>query len=373
MKAFSIYGKMVVIGIFLLGNFGVSLFFVSPLHAEEFTPTFVLGAYGMGMVLSEGGSAADSAGSTGVSGLLGWRKPLSSGGYMAVNSSFDIRGYFIGIQEIDDDEMTALEISLPAGENRVKIEAGFSSSIFGTGSYPGYIRPDWKVEYNLQREKGKVQPYGAYRGYIFIQPGGNEDAFFQGGELGFSYRPSIRLGYEVNLGGGFEHWPEYPLYDDAGNTTGEKRRDYIINLQGKVEGLIGYFVDWQLDGSFMLRLSNANRYLESLTFLDENSESRLGINLETGVEWSPSRRMNLHIGPYAACDLYFEREALKEDGSLLGERLNVFTIGSTFRADWTADDRLYLVLQGSGARKYSNDNSETGWNLIIKGGLEYSF
>lgn len=368
MKAISIYGKIFLIVLICLFAGGVLL-----LHAEDFPPTVVLGAYGMGIMFSEGESAADSAGSIGVSGLLGWRKSFSSGGYIAVNSSFDIRGFFIGLQEIEDDEMAALELSLPLGENRFKIDAGFSSSIFGTGSYPGYVRPDWKVAYLLQRGKRKVQLYGAYKGYILVQPEGNEDAFFQGGELGISYTPSIRLGYEANLGGGFENWPEFPLYDDFGNITGKKRRDYIMNLHGKVDGLIGYFVDWQLDGSAVLRLSNANRYLESLALPDKNSESRLGITLEAGLGWSPSRRINLQIGPYTAWDFYLGREALKDDGSLLGERLNVFTIGSTFRADWTADDRLYVVLQGSGARKYANDISETGWNLIIKGGIEYSF
>ncbi|MGQ9616414.1 MAG: hypothetical protein ACUVWJ_08445 [Spirochaetota bacterium] len=368
MKAVSIHGKILFIGLIFLSTIGFSL-----IHAEDFPPTIVLGAYGMGIMLSEEGSAADSAGSIELSGLLGWRKTLSSGGYLAVNSSFDVRDYFIGLQEIDDDEIGALELSLPVGANRVKIDAGFSSSFFGTGSYPGYIRPDWKVEYHLLREERKVQPYGAYRGYLLIQPQGNEDALFQGGEVGFFYRSSVRLGCEVSLGGGFESWIEFPIYNEVGNISGDKRRDYIINLQGKVDGLIGYFIDWQLDGTLTFRLSNANRYLESLTRLDENSESRLSLAIETVAGWSPSRRINLQIGPYTAWDFYFGREALKDDGSLSGEKLNVFTIGSTFRADWTVDDRLYVVLQGSGVRKYSNDIIETGWDLILKGGIEYSF
>lgn len=367
MKAVSMYGKILFIGLIFLSIIGFSL-----IHAEDFPPTIVLGAYGTGMTFSEK-SMADSIGGVGFGGLFGWRKPVFIDGYLAVNSSFDVRGYFIGLQEIDDDEMGALELSLPVGVNRIKIGAGFSSSISGTGSYPGYIRPDWKVEYQFRRGRRKVQPYGAYKGYLLIQPQGNEDALFQGGELGFFYRPSVRLGCEVSLGGGFESWFEFPIYDEGGNITGGKRRDYIINLQGKINGLIGYLIDWQLDGTIALCLSNANRYLESLTRLDKNSESRLGLAIETVAGWSPSRRINLQVGPYTAWDFYLGREALEDDGSLSGEKLNVFTIGSTFRADWTADDRLYVVLQGAGARKYSNDVVETGWNLILKGGIEYSF
>jgi len=368
MKAIMRYISKLLIGVTIVcGGF------FSLLPAESFPPTFVLGTYGTGIVFTEGSSAVDTVGGVEINGLMGWRKPLSSGGYVAINSSIGITGYFIGTQDIEDEETGTVEVSIPAGIDRVKIDTGITSSILGTGGYSRYYRPDWEVEYRFQRGRRKIQPYGAYQGHLLIQPDDNEDAFFQGGKIGFSYRPSIRHGYELSAGGGWENWFEYPLYDAGGSTTGETRHDYIMNLEGKTDGLIGYFADWDFATTVTLRFSNANRYLESLAVLDENSESRLGITMEGGVGWSPTRRINLQIGPYAARDHYFEREALNEDGSLSGDKLRIFTIGSMFRDDWTADDRWYIVAKGSGARKYANDVAETGWNIALKGGMEYGF
>jgi len=368
MKLISKYVEWVLTGLLFVLISGISL-----LHAEGFSPTVVLGAYGTGIVFSEGGSEADTTGSIGFCGVLGWRKPFTSGGYLAVNSSFDLTGYLVGIQEIYDEEMGYLELSLPSGGNRLKIGAGFSSSISGTGSLPTYFRPDWKAEYHFNRGRRKVQPFIAYLGYLLIQPDYNEDVFFQGGEAGFSFQPSIRYGYEVSFRGGWESWYEFPLYDEDGCTLEQKRQDYIISLSGNADGLIGYFIDWYIDGKVALRFSNANRYLEVPSKLDENSETRISVILEGGMGWSPTRHLNIQIGPYTARDFYIDREAVDDDGSLMGENLNVLTIGSSFRVDWTADDRFYVVVRGSGARKYANDVAESGWNALLSGGVEYSF
>jgi len=122
-----------------------------------------------------------------------------------------------------------------------------------------------------------------------------------------------------------------------------------------------------------MRFSNANRFIETVTYLEKNSETRIGISAEAGAGWSPTRHLNIQGGIFTERELYIDRMALDEAGSLTEEKLKLFTTGSYIRFDWTENNMVYFILKGQGEKIFSNDPSETGWNIIISGGVEYSF
>jgi hypothetical protein len=56
-----------------------------------------------------------------------------------------------------------------------------------------------------------------------------------------------------------------------------------------------------------------------------------------------------------------------------GPELYAVSLGLNGRADWTPNGRLFLLLEGSAARRLANDPAEERWNLEAELGLEYSF
>lgn len=336
-------------------------------------PTLILGGFGEEIIYSEGGSDSDSLENIGISGLFGWRNPLDSGGYVAINSKVTLNTLMLIEKELNDEEIVSIELALPAGMNRIKLKSAVQSSLLETDSATSYIRPDWELKYQLDRGRRKVKPYALYKGYYLYQDQDDQDSLYNGGEIGFDFRPSIMQGYKISAAGSWKHWLEYPLYDAVGSETGEKRDDYIFRLTGKTDGLLGYFADWSLKLKTGLILSNANRYLSTPSVLDEKSESKWIIASEYALGWSPNRQLNFEINPFVTWESYLERQALKQDGSLAGETLSVFTAGSRLHLDWTPDDILYFVMEGSGSRKFANDPDEELWNVVFRGGIELKF
>lgn len=343
-----------------------------PARAEQ-SFTAVLGGYGRSTVYAESGNPADLIGSIDLMGRAGWRSSLAGGGYLAAQVQAQVYSYLVRTREIDDRELAWIELALPSGRNRVKITTGLDASLGGFGDEPGYLSPDWELRYVFQRGRRKVEPYLAYRGSFFYQPDTNEDVFAQGGAVGLTYSPSIRHGYELAAGGRWETWYQYDILDVAGTPTGETRQDYLLYVKAGTDGLLGYFADWQVDAQLRYRLSDANRYLDSISLLDEDSETRTAVALEGGVGWSPTRKVNLELGAYGEYTWYRGREALDATGSPAGEKLRVVSAGGDVRVDWTSDDHWYLVLGGSGGYRGANDPEETRWYASLRGGVEYGF
>jgi len=340
--------------------------------AESYPPTITFGAMAEGLLYPSVGRT-DSVLGLQANGLLGWRSPLgSSGGYLALSADADVTGYFFANPAFADSENLDLLFSLPAGTNRLEINTGLSASALGTLSESPYVQPDWELEYRLERGRREVRPYLAYKGRYRYEPLAAADVLYQGAELGFLHRPSIRLGYQLGLEGGWELWPEYDIVDGAGSPTADKRQDMLVALNGEVEGLAGYFLTWNAAAKTGLRLSNGNRYLADALTVQGNSESAWLLQAEAGFGWSPHRRLDLQVLGFGRGDFYMERMALNEGGLPAGDKLNVLSTGVSVRADWTLDDRLYFVGSAEGAWRLSNDPAERRWSLSLGAGIEYS-
>jgi hypothetical protein len=346
---------------------------LAPPASAEQSFTAMVGAYGRSTAYAESGEPADLIGSVDLLGRAGWRSSLAGGGYLAAQVQAQVYHYLVHARDIDDRELAWMELALPSGRNRVKVTAGLDLSLGGFGDEPGYLSPDWELHYVFQRGRRSVEPYLAYQGSFFFQPDTNDDLFAQGGAVGFTYRPSIRHGYELAAGGRWETWYQYDILDAGGSPTGDTRRDYVIFLEGGADGLLGFFAGWQVDAELRYRLSDANRYLDDAGILDEDSETRTAVTLEGGLGWSPTRKVNMELGAYGEYAWYRGREALDAGGSPAGEKLSVVSVGGDVRVDWTADDHWYLVLGGSGGYRGANDPEETRWYASLRGGVEYGF
>ena len=352
-----------------LALFWIILWVFSIGSAYAYTPTMVLGLV-VEELIFPGNSTTDYLTNIQLNGLFGWSTKLESGGYFALNSSAELNSYLYSPAEFSDTENLELEATFPLGPNRLDMKAGLGASLLGTSAY---ARPDWQLKYSLERGRRKLRPYVAYEGYYLYQYAGSEDALYQGAEAGFAYRPSIRLGYQASLEGGWESWLEYPLYNSTGSLTQEKRGDLLVMAKGQLDGLIGYFLSWQLDSNAGLRWSNVNRYLENLSYLEVNSASNWFIYGGGSLKWSPNRKVDLQVGTFVRPEFYLEREALTEGGALSGEVLRVISTGLNARIDWTLNDRMYLVGTGSSSWLLSNDPNEERWNVTVGLGIEHSF
>jgi len=221
-------------------------------------------------------------------------------------------------------------------------------------------------------ENKTVRPFLSYEGYYLYQPTDIEDALFQGGLAGLVIQPGILTRYRISIGGGWEGWIDYPLYDSSGDDTGEMRNDALIKVQAEADGILGYFGNYRIKIASDIRFSNSNRYISSLSHLEGNSESRVVLTEESNLGWSPKRQLNLQWGVRARQDLYFEREALDQNGSLTGETLNILFFGGSFQIDYTPNDRLYFVVGTYGGFSLSNDPGEKDWSFVIRTGIEFS-
>lgn len=352
--------------------FGMVMCVVSLGSAYAYPPTATVGVFAEQLIFPADGTAGYLT-NLQLNGLFGWRRPLGSGSYLAFNADAELNSYLYSSPVFSDSEDLELEISFPVGSNRLDLDTGLGASLLGTIASPAFLRPDWQIKYRLERGRRKLRPYVAYEGYYLYQPNSNEDALYQGAEIGFVYRPSIRLGYQASLEGGWEGWNEYFLFDSGGNPTQDRRSDQLIRVNGEIEGLIGYFLSWKLGGHTGLRWSNANRYLEDLPLVEENSESNWFIYEEGSLSWSPHRQVDLQVGIFGHQELYLERDALTAGGALSGQALRVFSTGVSGRIDWTSNDRLYLVASSEAAFRLSNDPNEDRWNLAVAFGIDYSF
>jgi hypothetical protein len=303
--------------------------------------------------------------------LAGWRGPTSAGGYLGAIASARLLSYFDSPLIFADAERLALEAGLPFGLGLVELQAVLDASVMGDGEDPFHLEPSWQA--GLRLGTGKTRGILTYRGSCLYQPEDVEDFLYQGLRLGVEWERSIRLGLSAGLEGGWEYWPEYPMYDLSGALTGVPRQDLVAGLQAALEGLAGFFLDWSLEASSGLRWSTANRYPSALLGLEEGSENSLYAGLAASANWSPHRAVGLRLEGFLRQDWYLTRAALTAALADTGERLRMFSLGLSARADWTPNDRLFLVLEAELGRSFANDPAEQRWNAALQAGVELSF
>jgi len=348
-------------------------FFFTLTPLKGYPPSFTIGGYAEEVLYSMEGEPITSIPNITGRGILSWRSPLAGKGFFAVDTMAEVNKYLSKEYPVQDRESLSSILAFPVGESRMILEAGLESSISGQDSAGLFLHPQWKAGFKINRGKRKLNPFFFYTGSYLYQKEGWEDVLVQGGEGGFEFRPSIKNGYGLTFYGGWEYRPEYPLYGEGGSITGDNRRDIVFNLAGEADGLSGYFTDWNIKIGGGLRSSNANRYIEELSFLDERSECRVFLNQEGELTWSPHRMVMVQLNLLFGEQFYLAREALDADKNRTGENLRIFTTRAGFRMDWTPDDTIFLVLQGSGTFNMANDPAKTGLSLSLGGGVELSF
>jgi hypothetical protein len=301
---------------------------------------------------------------------LGWRRALAAGSYFGLTAAGRLAGYWSESSTFTDAESFELIAGFPLARARLELGAGLSASAMGSGEEAAHLRPDWRA--TLRFGEGPFRGELQYRGAFLWEPDAVEDVFSQGVQVAAGVDPSVRLGLRGGLQGTWECWPDTFLYDATGTATGQRRQDVVGGLEVKLEGLAGYFLDWRAGASAGLRFSNANRYLPALG-LEANSESSWYLSADAGLQWSPTRRLNVLLESFLRHDEFLDRSALTASGTDTGETLRVLSGGFSLRGDWTPDSRLFVVLEGSAARRLANDPLEERWNVTVEAGVEYSF
>jgi hypothetical protein len=339
-----------------------------------YPPVLILGLYGQGLYASEAGADPYSEAGLRASGVFSWRTALANGASLALHASSILDRSVVGSNSLYDAENFILQLLVPRDSSSILFDGGLSASGLGTLSGDqAHLRPDWNLSLRHRLEGKTTLVFLSLRGYYLYQPDGEEDALYQGAALGFEASPGIRLRYGLTLEGGWEGWLESPLFAPSGDPLDEKRRDFPITLSASAEGLLGYFFDWKLEAETGLRLSNANRFLETSGLLEEGSERLVFLGGGGRWGWSPRRNVALEMEMFARQDFYLERDALTEAGFLSGQPLRVFSTGAQLHGDWTPDDRLFLAGDISAARRFANEEGENRWTFIVRAGVEYSF
>jgi hypothetical protein len=337
--------------------------------ADAYPPTLLLGLQG-------GGYAFQSPEDEGVlplaavSLLAGWRDALADGGYLGLAASARVLTYFGSPMVSADSEKLSLEAGLPLGRSLVELQGGLDASAVGDGEDPAHLLPSWQAGLRFGPEG--AQGILSYRGSYLYQPGGQEDFLYQGLRLRGEWERSIQLGFSAGLEGGWEYWPEYWLLDSSGSSSGEARQDLVGSLQAGLDGLAGFFLDWSLEASAGLRWSTANRFISGLG-LEEGSENNLFADVRASADWSPHRAVGLRLEGFLRQEWYLTRAALTAALTDTGETLRVLSAGLAARADWTPNDRLFLILEGSAGRRFANDPAEARWSASLEAGVEYRF
>ena len=206
-------------------------------------------------------------------------------------------------------------------------------------------------------------------GSLNVEPEGSEDYVGGGLRVGLRDERSVRLGFDATVEGLVESWYETDVYDDAGVPKGDERLDLVTDLQIKVGGLAGYFVEWDAGVQATARFSTANRLLESGP-VDSDSESRIGAMLWGAVTWNPDRRLAVELALSGERSWYLGREALSSTGALTGDLLRTFALAGSLRVDWLLGGSTYLVLEAEASGLYANDEAEEAWSAAARAGIE---
>jgi hypothetical protein len=228
----------------------------------------------------------------------------------------------------------------------------------GTVEEAPHVQPDWRLGLRTPGEPWRAELQ--LKGHYLYEPQDIEDVLYQAARASLTYDPSIRWGLVTALEAGWEYRPEYPAVD------GLPAQGVILRAEAGLEGLLGYFLEWSLRSYGGLHLAN------SYTGIPESGSSWF-LAAEGDLSWSPHRQVSLHLGGFARYDSWLQRQALTSGGTPSGQTLYALSLGLDGRADWTPDGRLFLLVEGSAARRLANDPAEERWSLSAELGVEYSF
>ncbi len=295
-----------------------------------------------------------------LSALGTWRTVLAGGGIVSLDAAGRLYGYWDAGTIFHDRENLILEALLPAGSSTLLVAAGLEGSALGTVEEAPFVMPDWRFGLRTPGEIWHAELQ--LRGHYLYEPLEMEDVLYQAARVSLTYDPSIRWGLVSALEAGWEYWPEYPV------VGGVPTQGVMARAEAGLEGLLGYFLDWSFRGYGGLHLSNVTGSPDN-----PDSESFWFVAAEGDLSWSPHRQVSLHLGCFARYDSWLQRQALTSGGTPSGQTLYALSLGLKGRADWTPDGRLFLLLEGEGARRLANDPAEERWSLSALLGLEYRF
>ena len=309
--------------------------FAAPLHA--YAPVLLLGVYGEQLFTE------DQGGQTSVrsAALLSWRGLPGENTSVALYTRSVVDCIFTAGGLLYDAHTLSLNTLISTNTGRLAMEGGFSGSWKGTfeGQSP-YFRPDWRIGYEY--EAADFLAGISYSGYYLYQPDGSDDSLFQGLTMGLSLDPSIRFYYGFEALGGWEYWPE------------QNRNDILGSVEAGMGGLAGFFLDWTVAAQTGMRWSQ------------DSTKSNLFMAADTEWAWSPRRQLSFELGAFARGEIFYW------DGGMPDVPTVLYT-GCDLRGDWTPNDSLFLVAELSASRRFASGPGESGWMLLARAGVEFSF
>ena len=350
--------------------FVITVFCGMPGYSESLPPVVNAGLFVNPEFVSEAGEAVETSWNGGLNAGLGWRSSLDGGGYVSVLS--DITGLLVNGSSFQDQEFIRGKAAFPSGPNRIEPEVSLLSSVLGYYASGPFVNPQWNLGYRISMNDEASSVSLVYSGYLALLSESSDDVFREGLRAVLRVDPSIRWALDIGAGGGWELWYETDLFHAGGPVTGQNRQDWILDGNVAMDGLLGYFADWSWETRLTWRSSNANLFLDPDLFMPD-TESRLILSIESGIDWSPIRTLGLHVSASAERAWYLERSAFDSEGVLTGEPLRLFDLEGSLRADWTRSHRWYLFLASSGGYTFSNDPVESGWRFSLYSGVELSF
>ncbi|MBN1411333.1 MAG: hypothetical protein JW969_10860 [Spirochaetales bacterium] len=300
------------------------------------------------------------------SALFNYRTILSENLYLALTLNGDFITHFYPSLFFLDEENLQCGLIIETSAGDLNIDTYVNGSFFGNEFSSTYVYPGYAMEFAFG--ENDIQPLIGYKGAYLCQQIDNEDALFQSGWLGFTMDTAL-LELEINIGAGYEGWFEYPVYNSSGAVTNEIRQDFTAQADIYISWLTDYFFDWSLKINGSYRRSNANRYISGLP-LNTSSEDRITASLAPGLNWSPSKYVNIAAEPLVKYSYYLNREALNKSGGLVGEKSYIVSIGGTLTADFTFIENIFLTFDINTQSDISNDFEFQNFNLKTRIGFE---
>jgi len=326
-------------------------------------PSVVFGIGAEPFIISESQDPSVIFLATTIEANLSLRTRLGDTGYFSLLAGGEGGFIFDSAMLVHDKELLSFETGLQLGDGRIVLTGGLESSLNGTITDNPFIEPNWQILYQFNTARNTIQPYIVVIGNWQVHQIDNEDVFSQGAEIGFYYSPEAVSEYSVHLGGGWEYWYEYPRYLFSGSRSDEKRHDFVAILSGKAGGLYDFFLQWDIELSAFLRISNANRYIAALLFYEETSENRIDISLSGTTNFSPNRFVNIKIVPIVGFNYYFMRKAISETPTILDNNVMILRTSGLIHFDWTPNNKVYFIIEVEGSRYFSNDAEADKWML----------
>ncbi len=330
--------------------------------ADEALHTVLLGLSTGPAWVSEAGEDAEAAWRILASGAYGCRTTVGSSGFAALSAS--ALAVIEDASSFEARPSLSVESRLPAGPGEIDGLLGARAALFADEPY---LFANGRLGYRLDR--GGLLPAAWLVGSLEVEPDDSGDLVGGGLRFGLLGDRSVRLGLDLVAEGTVQSWYETEVYTDGGLPSGDKRRDAVTDLQIKLGGLAGYFLEWEAGLQGTGRFSTANRLLASGS-VDSDSESRLSGAVFAAARWNPDRRLAAHLALSARRSWYLGRAALDEAGAATDDLLRTLDLAGSLRVDWLFGDRIYLVLDGRFQGAAANDTAEESSSTELRIGVE---